>query len=71
MAAEQDPEFAAQWPAFVAAIQRLFPTKEIREYLDRLESTKFLAPPELAYRRRCNKCWISSSLTLAPTNIGF
>jgi hypothetical protein len=45
-AAERDSEFAAQLPAFVAAIQRLFPAEEIREYLDHLENTKFLAPPE-------------------------
>ena len=46
MASEQDSEFAAELPAFVAAIQRLFPAEEIREYLDHLENTKFLAPPE-------------------------
>ena len=46
MAAEQDPEFARELPAFIAAIQRLFAVKEIREYLDHLEQTKFLAPPE-------------------------
>ena len=46
MASEQDPEFAAQLPAFVAAIQRLFPAEEICEYLDQLERAKFLAPPE-------------------------
>jgi hypothetical protein len=46
MAAEQDSEFAAELPAFVAAIQRLFPAEEIREYLDHLENRKFLAPPE-------------------------
>lgn len=46
MASEQDPEFAAQLPAFVAAIQRLFPAEEIRAYLDHLEGTKVLAPPE-------------------------
>ncbi len=46
-AAERDSDFAAELPAFVAAIQRLFPTEEIRAYLDHLERTKFLAPPEL------------------------
>lgn len=45
-AAERDSEFAAELPAFVAAIQRLFPAEEIRAYLDHLERTKFLAPPE-------------------------
>jgi hypothetical protein len=45
-AAERDSDFAAELPAFVAAIQRLFPTEEVRTYLDHLERTKFLAPPE-------------------------
>lgn len=45
-AAEQDAEFAAELPAFVAAIQRLFSAAEIREYLKNLERTKYLAPPE-------------------------
>jgi hypothetical protein len=46
MAAEQDPEFAGELPAFVAAIQRLFSAEEIRASLDHLERAKFLAPPE-------------------------
>ncbi|HLJ25440.1 MAG TPA: hypothetical protein VKY85_01900 [Candidatus Angelobacter sp.] len=46
MASEQDAEFAAELPAFVAAIQRLFSAAEIREYLKHLERTKYLAPPE-------------------------
>ena len=46
MASEQDSEFAAQLPAFVAAIQGLFSAEEIRAYLDHLESAKFLASPE-------------------------
>ncbi len=45
-AAEQDSEFAAELPAFVTAIQRLFPAEEIRAYLDHLERTKFLAHSE-------------------------
>jgi len=45
-ASEQDSEFAAELPAFVNAIRRLFAPGEIREYLDHLEQTKFLAPPE-------------------------
>jgi hypothetical protein len=45
-ASEQDPDFAAELPAFVTAIRRLFPPGEIREYLDHLERTKYLAPPE-------------------------
>jgi hypothetical protein len=43
-ASEQHPEFAAELPAFVAEIRRLFAAGEIHEYLDHLESTKFLAP---------------------------
>jgi len=48
-ASEQRPEFAAELPAFVAEIRRLFTAGEIREYLDHLEKTKYLAPlePEL------------------------
>lgn len=46
MAAEQHPEFATELPAFVAEIRRLFAAGEIRQYLDHLEHTKFLAPPE-------------------------
>jgi len=46
-AAEKDADFAAELPAFVAAIRRLFSTEEIRTYLDHLERMKFLAPPEL------------------------
>jgi hypothetical protein len=46
MASERDPEFAAELPAFVAEIRRLFAPGEIREYLDHLERAKYLAPPE-------------------------
>jgi hypothetical protein len=45
-ASEQDPDFVAELPAFVTAIRRLFAPGEIREYLDHLEQTKFLAPSE-------------------------
>ncbi len=45
-AAERDPDFAAELPAFIAEIRRLFTAEEIRAYLDRLERTKFLAPEE-------------------------
>lgn len=45
-AAEQDPLFAQELPAFVAEIRRLFTAGEIRAYLGHLERTKFLAPPE-------------------------
>ena|ERR1700733_5453525 len=44
MASEQDPEFAAEVPAFVDEIRRIFTTAEIRTYLGHLERTKFLAP---------------------------
>jgi hypothetical protein len=43
MASEQDPEFAAELPAFVDEIRRIFTTAEIRAHLDHLERTKFLA----------------------------
>jgi hypothetical protein len=43
---EQDPDFAAELPAFLTAIRRVFAAEEIRQYLDHLEQTKFLAPPE-------------------------
>jgi hypothetical protein len=46
MASERDPDFAAELPAFIAEIRRLFTAEEIRAYLDRLERTKFLAPEE-------------------------
>jgi hypothetical protein len=45
-ASEQRPEFAAELPAFVAEIRRLFTAGEIRAYLDHLEKTKYLAPLE-------------------------
>lgn len=45
-ASEQHPEFAAELPAFVAEIRRLFTAAEIHDYLDHLERTKFLAPSE-------------------------
>ena len=47
-AAEQHPEFAAELPAFLAEIERLFNPEEIGEYLDYLERTKYLAPQEPA-----------------------
>lgn len=45
-AAEDDPDFAAELPAFVAEIRRIFSADEIRGFLDQLERTKFLAPTE-------------------------
>jgi hypothetical protein len=51
MAAERDPDFAAELPDFVAEIRRLFGGEEIRDYLDHLEQTKYLAPPELDLER--------------------
>jgi hypothetical protein len=50
MAAEHDPDFAAELPAFIAEIRRLFTAEEIHTYLDRLERTKFLAPEELDWK---------------------
>jgi hypothetical protein len=46
MASERDPLFAAELPAFVDEIRRIFTPDEIRTYLDDLERTKFLAPPD-------------------------
>ena len=43
-AAEQDPLFAAEVPDFIREIRRLFAAEVIRDYLDRLEKTKYLAP---------------------------
>jgi hypothetical protein len=45
-ASEEDPDFAAELPAFVAEIRRLFTAAEIGAFLDELEYTKFLAPTE-------------------------
>ena len=45
-AAEDDPDFAAELPAFVAEIRRIFSAAEIRNFLDHLERTKFFAPTE-------------------------
>jgi hypothetical protein len=42
-AAEQDPLFAAEVPNFIGEIRRLFAAEGIRDYLDRLEKTKYLA----------------------------
>jgi hypothetical protein len=42
--AEQDPLFAAELPDFIREIQRLFTAEVIRDYLDRMERTKYLAP---------------------------
>jgi hypothetical protein len=47
MASERDPQFAAEIPAFIDEIRRIFTSEETRTYLDRLERTKFLAPPEV------------------------
>lgn len=45
-AAERDPLFAAETPAFIKEIKRIFSSEEIRGYLKHLEETKYLAPPE-------------------------
>ena len=46
MASEDDPKFAQEIPAFADEIRRVFTASEIREYLDHLERTKFLAPSD-------------------------
>jgi hypothetical protein len=45
-AAEREPDFAAELPLFVAEILRIFSSQEICSYLDDLERSKFLSPPE-------------------------
>jgi hypothetical protein len=45
-AAEDDSDFAAELPAFVAEIRRLFSAKEIADFLVQLERSKFLAPTD-------------------------
>src|SRR5229473_3566801 len=45
-ASEEDTDFAAELPAFVSEIRCIFSAEEIRTFLDELERTKFLAPPE-------------------------
>ncbi len=46
MVSEQNPQFAAELPAFVGEIRRIFTAAEIVDYLNRLERTRFLAPPD-------------------------
>jgi hypothetical protein len=46
-AAEQDHDFAAELPAFVAEIRRLFSAAEIRHFLNDLEREKYLAPADM------------------------
>ena len=45
-ASEQDSDFAAELPAFVFEIRRIFSPREIAMFLNELERTKFLAPLE-------------------------
>ena len=45
-AAERDPLFAAEMPAFIGEIRRLFTAQEIHNYLDHLERTRYLAPQD-------------------------
>lgn len=47
MASERDPAFAAELPAFVAEVRKIFSNAEIREYLEHLERDRFLAPDDL------------------------
>ena len=46
-AAERDHLFAAEVPAFIGEIRRLFTAQEIRDYLDHLERTRYLAPQDV------------------------
>jgi hypothetical protein len=49
-AAEQDDDFAAELPAFVAEIRRIFSPAVIRHFLDELEHEKYLAPTDTERR---------------------
>ena len=46
-AAERDPLFATEVPAFISKIRQLFTAQEIRDYLDQLERTRYLAPQDV------------------------
>jgi hypothetical protein len=46
-AAEQDDDFAAELPAFVANIRCMFSPTEIRDFLNDLERDKYLAPADM------------------------
>lgn len=46
-AAERDSLFAVEVPAFIGQIRQLCTAKEIRDYLDHLERTRYLAPQEM------------------------
>jgi hypothetical protein len=46
-AAERDPLFVAEVPAFIDEIRRLFTAREIHDYLDHLERTRYLAPQDV------------------------
>jgi hypothetical protein len=46
-AAERDPLFAAEIPAFTGEIRRLFTAREIHDYLDHLERARYLAPRDV------------------------
>jgi hypothetical protein len=45
-ASEQDADFAAELPAFILEIRRIFSPRDISTFLDQLERTKVLAPLE-------------------------
>jgi hypothetical protein len=45
-ASEEDPDFAAELPAFVAEIRRIFPQRDIADFLKELEREKFLMPSD-------------------------
>lgn len=44
MVSERDADFAAEVPAFVDEIRRIFTPAEIHAYLEQLEREKYLAP---------------------------
>jgi hypothetical protein len=46
-ASVQTPQFAAEVPDLIGEIQRLITAREIRDYLNHLERTRYLAPQEV------------------------
>jgi hypothetical protein len=44
MVSERDTQFTAEIPSFAKEIQRIFTAVELRDYLNTLKRTRFLAP---------------------------
>jgi len=76
-AAERDPLFAAEIPAFISEIRRLFTAQEIHDYLDHLERIRYLAPqdvdlePELDEDLEEEKDWLENPVMGAEELLRF